>query len=170
MTTDLDRSTVAMMPRPTVDDARIALGIDAERRAFLDAAFARHLGPEMRRDLAGVVASYAHGGGLVFNGARYDTPESLLHFHREMGFDGRGTLANLGAVIANLHYTQDSVIVEYEMWGDVVVELRGAPPGRHVRFPACGVYQFDEAGLLVSERIYLDTGNWLPEPVFRPAL
>ena len=43
-----------------------------------------------------------------------------------------------------------------------------AAAGRPVAFNDCGVYCFDDAGKLRSERIYLDTDNLLPEPIFRP--
>ena len=166
--TDINEAAAALMPRPAIDEARIARGIDAQRRAFLDAAFHRHLGSEIRADLPGIVASYSQGGHLNFNGALYDTPERLRHFHRAMGFDGHGLLADIGATISHLSYTYDSVIVEYAMFGTITAELGGAPAGRHVAGPACGVYEFDEDGALTSERIYLDTGNWLAQPIFRP--
>jgi hypothetical protein len=165
--TGANEAAVALMrrPEPTEADAK---GIDPERRAFLDAAFRRHLGPEIRADLAGIVASYATGGHLNFNGAIYETPEDLFRFHREMGFDGQGVLAGLGAEITRMNYTYDSVIVEYMMQGTITAKLRGAEAGRRATFPSCGVYQFNDDGELVSERIYLDTGNWLVAPIFRP--
>ncbi|TMH29437.1 MAG: hypothetical protein E6H58_15990 [Betaproteobacteria bacterium] len=149
-------------------EARMARGIDAQRRAFLDNAFERHLGPESRGDLAGIVASYSKGGHLNFNGAIYDTPERLLHFHRAVGFDGQGLIANLSGTITHISYTYSSVIVEYAMVGTITAELGGAPAGRRMSTPACGVYEFDEDGALASERIYMDTGNWLAQPIFRP--
>ena len=166
--TDTNEAAVVLMPPPAIDEARIARGIDAKRRAFLDAAFHRHLGPESRADLPGIVASYSKGGHLNFNGAIYDTPERLLHFHRAMGFDGQGMLANFRATISHISYTYDSVIVEYAMFGTITAELGGAPAGRRMSFPACAVYEFDEDGALTSERVYLDTGNWLAQPIFRP--
>lgn len=166
---DDDEAAVAIMPRPAVDATQVGRSVTPERLAFLNAAFHRHLGPEIRGDLAGIVDSYAkQGGHLSFNGERYETPERLMAFHRALGFDKQGVIDDLGASIVHLHYTYDSVIVEYAMFGTIAVELHGAPPGRAIRFPSCGVYQFDEAGEVVSERIYLDTGSWLPEPLFRP--
>ena len=54
------------------------------------------------------------------------------------------------------------------MVGTITAELGGAPAGRRMSTPACGVYEFDEDGALASERIYMDTGNWLAQPIFRP--
>jgi hypothetical protein len=154
------------MPRPAVDER--ATGVSPARRAFLDAAFTRHLGPEIRGDLQGIAASYAKGGHLNYNGAIYDTAEGLLKFHREMGFDGQGVLGGLTAEIIHLAYTHDSVVVEYFMHAEITPKLARGIAGQRVDFPTCGIYQFNESGDLVSERIYMDTGQWLPKPVFRP--
>lgn len=168
-TAAIDHAAAAPAPAPTpAVEGNVPRAVDAERRAFLDAAFERHLGPESRGDLAGIVASYATDGHLNFNGAVYDTPQRLLHFHRALGFDGQGLLDNLGGTISRINYTHDSVIVEYVMSGTVTAELAGSPAGRPVSFPVCGVYEFDEDGALASERIYMDTGNWLAQPIFRP--
>lgn len=142
--------------------------LGSERRAFLEAALMSHLGPEIAGNVPGITDSYAAGGHLAFNGVLYDTPEKLTSFHQNFGFDGRGMISGLGADIVHIHYTFDIVIVEYAMHGTVAVPLGEAAAGRPVKFNACGVYCFDERGKLTSERIYLDTGNLLPEPIFRP--
>jgi acyl-CoA-binding protein len=154
--------------RAKTTDAAVARVVGPERRAFLDAALRSHIGPEMAGSVPGITASYAAGGHLNFNGVLYDTPERLAAFHRNFGFDGQGMIADLGADLVHIHYTFDTVIVEYAMRGTVAAALGGASVGRPVTFNSCVVYCFDENGKLTSERIYLDTGNLLPEPIFRP--
>jgi hypothetical protein len=154
--------------RANATDVEVGRAVTPERRAFLDAALMAHLGPEVTGNVPGIVASYAPGGHLDFNGTLYDTPEKLTSFHRNFGFDGRGMIADLGGEIAHIHYTFDAVVVEYVMRGTVDVPLGGAPAGRPVTLSACGVYCFDEHGKLTSERIYLDSGSLLPEPLFCP--
>ena len=139
--------------------------VSAERRAFLDAAFQEHLGAEIAGDLPAIVASYAKGGHLNHNGVLYDTPERLTAFHKDFGWDGHGMLSSISGEIIHQHYTYDSLIVEYVVRGTVEVSLCGAPVGRSVAFPSCVVYQFDETGKLVSERVYTDSGSLLPEPI-----
>ena len=139
--------------------------VGQERREFLDAAFQDHLGAEIAGDIKGIVASYAPGGHLNFNGVIYDTPKRLADFHRDFGWDGRGILSGLGGDIVRRLYTHDSVIVEYVVHGTVEAPLRGAPVGRPVTFPMCVIYQFDEVGKLASERVYTDSGALLPEPI-----
>jgi hypothetical protein len=164
MTTDAAR----FVNRAKTTDAEVARAVSPQRRAFLDAALLSHLGPEIAGNVAGIINSYAKGGHLNFNGMLYDTPETLTSFHRNFGFDGRGMISELGGDLVNIHYTFDAVIVEYAMRGTVAATLGGAAAGRPVTLSACGVYCFDEAGKLTSERIYLDTGSLLPEPIFRP--
>lgn len=141
--------------------------VGPQRRAFLDAALQEHLGAELAGDVPAIVASYAPGGHLTFNGVRYDTPEQLAAFHRNFGWDGHGVLSGLGGEIVDRLYTHDSVIVEYVVRGTVDTPLHGAPVGRPVAFPMCVIYQFDEAGKLASERAYTDSGALLPEPVLQ---
>ena len=160
--------TARFVNRAESTDAEVARPVSPQRRAFLDAALMSHLGPEVAGNVSGIIASYARGGHLDFNGALYDTPERLASFHRNFGFDGRGMLSDISGEVVHIHYTFDAVIVEYAMRGTVAVTLAGASAGRSVTFTACGVYCFDEEGKLTSERIYLDTGNLLPEPIFRP--
>jgi len=154
--------------RSKATDAEVARAVSPRRRAFLEDALMSHLGPEVAGNVPGITDSYATGGHLNFNGVLYDTPEMLTSFHRNFGFDGRGMISDLGADLVHIHYTFDAVIVEYAMRGTVAVTLGGAAAGRPVTFNACGVYCFDEEGKLRSERVYLDTGNLLPEPIFRP--
>ena len=162
------REAVTFVNRAKTTDAEVARVVSPQRRAFLEAALMSHLGPEVAGNLPDITDSYAPGGHLSFNGVLYDTPEALTSFHRNFGFDGRGMISDLGAELAHIHYTYDAVIVEYAMRGTVAVTLGGAPAGRPVTLNLCAVYCFDEAGKLTSERIYLDTGNLLPQPIFRP--
>jgi hypothetical protein len=167
-TATLTRDAVTFVNRAKTTDAEVARAVSPQRRAFLEAALMAHLGPEVAGNVPGITESYAPGGHLSFNGVPYDTPEALTSFHRNFGFDGRGMISDLGADLVHIHYTFNAVIVEYAMRGTVAVTLGGASAGRPVTFNSCGVYRFDEEGKLTSERIYLDTGNLLPEPIFRP--
>lgn len=139
--------------------------VGPERRGFLDDALQEHLEAELAGDIQAIVASYAPGGHLNFNGVLYDTPQRLGEFHRDFGWDGHGILSGLGGDIVRRLYTHDSVIVEYVVRGTVEVSLCGAPVGRPVTFPMCVIYQFDETGKLASERVYTDSGALLPQPV-----
>jgi len=139
--------------------------VGPERRQLLNGALLDHLSSEFSGDLAAIVRTFADGGHALFNGARYDTPEALTAFHRSFGWDGQGLLSDIGGEIVRLLYTHDSVVVEYVLRGTVDVVLGDAPAGRPVATPMCVIYQFDGAGKLESERGYVDTGAFLPEPI-----
>jgi len=159
---------VKFVNQATATNAEVARAVSPERRAFLEEALMSHLGPEIAGNVPAITDSYAKGGHISFNGVLYDTPEMLTSFHHNFGFGGHGMLSNLSAEIVHIHYTFDAVTVEFAMRGTVAVSLGGAAPGRPVVLHVCGVYCFDEAGKLASERIYFDTGCLLPEPIFRP--
>jgi len=164
----MSNEPVRFVNRSQATDAEVARAVSPERRAFLEEAFMSHLGPEVVGDVAGIVRSYAEGGHLNFNGVLYDTPHKLASFHRSFGFDGHGMLGDLSADLDHIHYTYGAVIVEYVMRGTVADASQAVAARRPVTLNVCGVYCFDEQGKLTSERIYLDTGSLLPQPVFRP--
>ena len=139
--------------------------VGPERRAFLEAALHEHLAAELAGDVPAIVGTFSKSGQLSFNGVVYDTPEKMARFHKDFGWDGHGMLSDIGGEIRHLRYTHDSVIVEYLVHATVAVPLRGAPAGRPVSFPICTIYEFDEAGKLVSERSYMDSAALLPEPI-----
>lgn len=141
--------------------------VSEDRKAFLDAAFEKHLGAEAARDIPGAVDTFAEGGHLDFNGEVYDTPEELLTFHNCLGFGGleSGLIRNFGFDRITKNYSQDWITVEYDSVGEVNVSFGGEPAGRTAHWKVAVVYQFDDEGMLVSERICFDSGGLLPEPV-----
>ena len=142
-------------------------GISDDRRAFLEAALDKHLGAELARDIPGCVDTFAQGGHLNFNGEVYDTPEQLTAFHNGLGFADleTGLIRNLRVENLTPIYSHDCVIVEYRAAGEVNVPLGGEPAGRTAHWNVAVVYQYDDEGMLVSERAYFDTGGLMPKPV-----
>jgi len=140
--------------------------VGPERRAFLEAALHEHLAAELAGDVPAIVGTFSKSGHASFNGVVYDTPEKLARFHKDFGWDGHGMLSDIGGEIVHLRYTHDSVVVEYLAHATVDASLRGAPTGRRVSsLPMCVIYEFDEAGKLVSERAYVDSAALLPDPI-----
>jgi hypothetical protein len=145
------------------------IGVSAERRAFLDAAFNKHIAAEAKGDIPAIVETFSEGGHLNFNGALFDTPEKLAVFHTLLGFSGEGLIAGVENTIMGRLYTQDAIIIEYVTRGVIAMDVGLMRQGTEIEVPNCVIYQFDGAGDLASERAYLDTGALLPEPVL-PAL
>lgn len=141
--------------------------VSEERKAFLDAAFDKHLGAEAARDIPGAVDTFAEGGYLDFNGEVYDTPKDLETFHNCLGFGGleSGLLLNFAIEDLTKNYSQNWITVEYDAIGDVNVSFGEEPTGRTARWKIVVVYLFDDEGMLVEERACFDSGGLLSEPV-----
>jgi SnoaL-like polyketide cyclase len=57
---------------------------------------------------------------------------------------------------------EEGVALEVRISGTQLGSWRGLPPtGRPVVFPLCGLFSFDEGGMLAGERIYYDRGSVL---------
>lgn len=78
-------------------------------------------------------------------------------------------LPDLEIVVSAEHATPDAVVVECVIRGTHGGTWRDLPAtGRHIEFPLCGVYTFDENGRLAGERIYYDRATVLRQcGVFR---
>ena len=78
-------------------------------------------------------------------------------------------LPDLEIVVGAEHATADAVVVECVIKGTHGGTWRDLPAtGRHIEFPLCGVYTFDEGGKLAGERIYYDRATVLRQcGVFR---
>src|SRR5262249_6451190 len=60
------------------------------------------------------------------------------------------------------HVTEEAIILEVIISGTHTGPWRGLPgTGRHVEFPLCGVYAFDEDDRLLGEKIYYDRATVL---------
>ncbi|HEX6492492.1 MAG TPA: nuclear transport factor 2 family protein [Candidatus Dormibacteraeota bacterium] len=121
-------------------------GVD--QRAALDA----HVAAENAHDLDALMATFAPDAVMEVNQRRFDSPEAIRTAHERMGFgpDGGGGIAGLRVVEGRRTFTDDGIVVEGR------ITARQVTTGREVALPYCVIYQFDAAGLLYSERAYLD--------------
>ena len=72
------------------------------------------------------------------------------------------SLPDLRIDITRCLAAEDGVALEVRMSGTQLGSWRGLPPtGRPVAFPLCGLFSFDEGGMLAGERIYYDRGSVL---------
>lgn len=71
-------------------------------------------------------------------------------------------LPDLSIDIHQRHVTSTHVVLEVTISGTHTGMWRGLPgTGRHVEFPLCAVYAFDEQNKLAGERIYYDRASVL---------
>jgi SnoaL-like polyketide cyclase len=60
------------------------------------------------------------------------------------------------------HASEATVVLEVIIRGRHLGSWRGLPPtGRHVQFPLCGIYTFDDDNRLAGEKIYYDRATVL---------
>jgi ketosteroid isomerase-like protein len=121
-------------------------GVD--QQAALDA----HVAAENAHDIGALMATFAPDAVMEVNQRRYDTPEAIRSAHERMGFgpDGAGGIRDLRVAEGRRTFTDDGIVVEGR------ITARRAESGGEVVMPYCVIYQFDAAGLLYSERAYLD--------------
>jgi steroid delta-isomerase-like uncharacterized protein len=133
------------------------LALDRERIQRRIAIVDEHISCENRHDLDAIMATFG-------NDASYD--DEPWEDHRN-GRDGVRTyygeliqaLPDLKIEVKGRHVSEESVIVEVTITGTHLGAWRGLPAtGRRVKFPLCGIFEFDAHDRLKGERIYYDRG------------
>jgi ketosteroid isomerase-like protein len=116
------------------------------------AALAAHVAAENAHDIDALMATFAPDAVMEVNQRRFDTPDAIRRAHERMGFgpDGAGGISDLRVVEGRRTLTDDGIVVEGR------ITARATATGGEVVLPYCVIYQFDAAGLLYSERAYLD--------------
>lgn len=127
---------------------------DTRRRRLLDA----HYAAENDSDLDRIMATFASGAEMIYNGQRFSDPESIRWAHAYIGMsDAAGGFTDLESFRDREHVTPDEIVVEGRLRGKHTGEFQGYPPtGREVELPFVTFYRFDASGLLISERIVMN--------------
>ncbi len=131
---------------------------ERERRAALLAA---HYEAENAHDIERIMATFAPGAEMLYNGQHFTVADHIQWAHGYIGMSAGlpGGLTNIRSVRDREHYTDDEIIVEGRMFGTHTGEFQGfAPTGRDVELPFITFYRFDANGLLASERIVMNLG------------
>ncbi len=126
------------------------------RRALL----AAHYAAENDRDLDRIMATFASGAEMIYNGQRFSDPESIRWAHGYIGMSAiAGAFTALEAIRDHEHVTADEIVVEGRLCGKHTGEFQGYPPtARDVELPFVTFYRFDASGLLTSERVVMNLG------------
>jgi steroid delta-isomerase-like uncharacterized protein len=129
-----------------------------ERLAIVE----KHVQQENQHDLDGVMATFGE------NAEYHDEPWSEHHEGRDgvrAYYEGLlHALPDLHIDVQQRHVTDEHVILEVVISGTHIGAWRGLPgTGRHVEFPLCAVYAFDDQGKLAWERIYYDRATVLQQ-------
>jgi steroid delta-isomerase-like uncharacterized protein len=134
---------------------------DSERRHEARLALVeQHIGLENQHDLDGIMRTFGPA-------ARYDDEpwdghytgrDAVRAYYEEL----LRAMPDLRIDVKQRHATETAVVVEVVISGHHLGAWRGLPPtGRHVQFPLCGIYTFDDEDRLAGEKIYYDRATVL---------
>jgi hypothetical protein len=134
--------------------------LDSKERNRRRALLAAHYDAENAHDLDRLMATFADGAEMIYNGQHFTAADHIRWAHSYIGFSPEtGGLTKLRAVRDHEHYTDDEVVVEGRLFGTHTGEFQGfAPTGRDVVLPFITFYRFDADGLLASERVVMNLG------------
>jgi len=134
--------------------------IPADRQAARIALVKHHISLENAHDLEGVLATFgdkAHYDDEPWN-EHHKGRDGVRTFYQQL----MSALPDLQIEVQQQYATEDAVIVEVIISGTHQGAWRGLPAtGRHIEFPLCGIYTFDENDKLAGEKIYYDRGTVL---------
>ena len=120
----------------------------------------KHVRSENEHNLDGIMRTF----GAT---ARYDDESWNAHYVGQDEFrifysELLQALPDMRIDVLRQHGSNDAVILEVVIRGQHLGFWRGLPAtGRRVEFPLCGIFTFDEGGLLAGERIYYDRATVL---------
>jgi hypothetical protein len=134
--------------------------IDPKEQERRRALLAAHYDAENDHDLDRVMATFARGAEMIYNGQRFSEPDHIRWAHGYIGMSALpGGFTNLRTIRDREHYTADEVVVEGRLCGTHTGEFQGfAATEREVVLPFVTFYRFDASGLLASERVVMNLG------------
>ena len=140
-------------------------------RARREALLEHHYAVENDGDLAGIMATFAPGAVMHYNGVPFATPEAIEAAHAYLGFaDVAGAFENPQNHIDRVSHTDADVVVEGRLSGAHVQDFLGfAGTGSPVVLPFTAFYCYGADGLLTSERVVMNLGPLNPDFVGAPA-
>lgn len=130
----------------------------ADLRARREALVREHFESENRHDFDATLATFHHPRyELVATGDVYDGPDEVMRYFKE----SRGAFPDQRNRLLALHYADDAIITEFELYGTHLGNYRGLPPtGRAFTARMSAVFLF-EGERLVCERVYFDAATIL---------
>lgn len=138
-------------------------GVDEETTVSRDARLAvveEHVQQENQHDLDGIMATFGEDAWYDDEpwGEHHDGRDGVRAYYEDL----LRALPDLHIDIQRRHVTAEHVVLEVVISGTHTGQWRGLPgTGRHVEFPLCAVYAFDDRNKLAGERIYYDRATVL---------
>lgn len=136
----------------------MSLPVDVDLRARREALIREHFESENRHDFEATLATFHHPHyELVATGDVYDGPEQVMRYFKE----SRTAFPDQRNRLLAMHYADDAIITEFELYGTHLGNYRGLPPtGRAFSARMSAVFLF-KGERLVCERVYFDANTIL---------
>ncbi|MGC2471035.1 MAG: ester cyclase [Pseudolabrys sp.] len=134
--------------------------LDPERQSRRLQLVDEHVRLENQHDLDGIMTTF--GAAPRYDDepwdAHYAGRDGVRLFYSEL----LRAMPDLQIDVQRRHIGEATIILEVIIRGQHLGAWRGLPPtGRHIRFPLCGVYTFDENDRLEGEKVYYDRATVL---------
>jgi steroid delta-isomerase-like uncharacterized protein len=128
-----------------------------ERR---EAVVREHMESENEHDFDTTLATFEHPRyEIVPTGDVYDGPEAVMGYYAE----SRSAFPDQRNELVSLRHADDAVIVEFDLKGTHLGELRGFPPtGREFTCRMIAIFEFDD-DRITCERVYFDRASILEQ-------
>src|SRR3954447_24479630 len=125
-------------------------------RARREAVVLEHMDSENRHEYDATMATFGHPRyEIVPTGDVFDGEEEVRRYFTET----RTAFPDQRNELVKMHHADDAVIVEFDLRGTHLGELRGMPPtGREFTCRTLAIFEFEGEGI-VCERVYFDTGT-----------
>jgi steroid delta-isomerase-like uncharacterized protein len=123
-------------------------------RARREAVVREHMESENRHEFDVTMATFGHPRyEIVPTGDVYDGEAEVARYFEE----SRRAFPDQRNELIKMHHADDSVIVEFDLLGTHLGELRGIPPtGKSFTCRTLAIFEFEGEGI-VCERVYFDT-------------
>jgi len=127
-----------------------------ERRA---AVVREHMESENDHDFDTTLGTFDHPRyEIIPTGDVHDGPEEVMAYFKE----SRTAFPDQRNELIAMHHADDAVIVEFNLKGTHLGDLRGfAPTGREFTCRMIAVFEFDGGEGIVCERVYFDAATIL---------
>jgi steroid delta-isomerase-like uncharacterized protein len=127
-----------------------------ERR---EAVIREHMESENRLDFEATLRTFAHPRyELIATGEVYDGEDAVRGYYAA----SRTAFPDQRNAIHAIRWSDDAVIVEFDLMGTHTGSLRGVPPtGRSFTCRMVALFLFDDTDRIVCERVYFDSATIL---------
>jgi steroid delta-isomerase-like uncharacterized protein len=119
-----------------------------------------HIRRENEHDLDAIVETF--GATARYQDQAWDEQHEGHHGVRTFYADMLHALPDLNIAVQRRYFAEEAIVLEVIISGHHSGSWRGLPAtGRHIAFPLCAVFTFDDEDRLAGERIYYDRATVL---------